>query len=202
MIVTLTGASGAGKTSYARELVKLPGWSLVPSWTTRPPREKDLPGEYKHVSHEDFARHESIPDGFLWTAEHHGHRYGTDWADFWSALASTSEPCIMMIDPASVAWLRNHCGPDYFGRMTHFYALSPEESVLRRRLEKRRARDGLSMDEIERRVAECRTWDGEAFASEIPYAFVAADLSIAQAAAFIEARTSRVFGLTPNGRGE
>lgn len=197
MIVTITGASGAGKTSYARELLRLPGWELVRSWTTRPPREKDLPNEYRHLTREEFDAYEFTQvSGFLWVVEHHGHKYGTWYRGVMNGLAS-ARPRLMLVDPWAVRKLRDL---DVSGRgMIHFYALSPDEAVLRQRLQKRVARDGISVDEIERRVVECRTWDAEALASDIPYVFVAAELSIQQAAALIEDRVNRDFGLTKKG---
>lgn len=71
MILTLTGASGAGKTTIAGELLKkLPvDARMVPSYTLRKfrkPRSTDLPGEYKHVSRFRFWFLSTI-GAFLWT---------------------------------------------------------------------------------------------------------------------------------------
>lgn len=57
MILTLTGASGAGKTTIARILLKeLPlDVMMVPSYTTRKPRESDIEGECKYVSELRFG---------------------------------------------------------------------------------------------------------------------------------------------------
>lgn len=78
MILTLTGASGAGKTTIARELLKkLPvDTQIVVSYTTRKPRGVDIPGEYKHISKFRFWFLKKI-GSFLWTFDLHGNSYGT-----------------------------------------------------------------------------------------------------------------------------
>ncbi len=183
-IVTLTGASGSGKSSYASELITH-GWTLVPSSTTRPSRAKDLPGEYEYYSKGDF----DILQGegsFLWTTRQHGHSYGTTRASVISRIA-TRPPSLMLIDPPSVVELRRELAYRYPSGcdLVSVYLLSPDEAVLRLRLERRKARDGISDHEIERRVAECRAWDTEALASDIPYLFVPGEILIADAARFI-----------------
>lgn len=182
-IVTVTGPSGAGKSSYAREIMKRrPEWALVRSVTTRPPREKDLPGEYEHA---DLSAFEAEKDGrlFYWTAEHHGHKYGTRLTDVVGALVGR-QVRLMLVDPESIRSLQRlqTPGPDY---IAHFYLLSPAEEVLRERLNRRKERDGLSDEEIGRRISECAAWDKEALASDIRYEFVPPEISIAAGADFI-----------------
>jgi len=182
-IITLTGASGVGKTSYAHELLKLPDWLLIPSTTTRASRAKDLPGEYRHVTDDDFAART-----FLWDVRLHGHRYGTDQADVESALDDRHYR-MMLVDPQGVRLLRRHIGGR--GRTANVYLLSPAEAVLRERLERRKTRDGLSDNEVERRVVECRDWDEAALASDLPYLFVPGEVLIADAASFIRKLVDR-----------
>lgn len=77
IIVSITGVSGAGKTTLAREvLARMENASMVESVTTRLRRPSDIKGEYRYVSLELFGRLEKM-NSFLWTAEHVGTRYGT-----------------------------------------------------------------------------------------------------------------------------
>ena len=50
-VVNIIGASGAGKTTVAKELEKL-GHNVIQSYTTRPPREKD---EWGHIFIEEYT---------------------------------------------------------------------------------------------------------------------------------------------------
>ena len=51
LIIVLSGPSGAGKASVA----KGSGLEIAPSWTTRPPKSRDQPGEYVYVTEEEFT---------------------------------------------------------------------------------------------------------------------------------------------------
>src|SRR5258708_40128250 len=106
-IVTITGASGSGKTSVARELLKIiPSAKLVLSITTRPPRESDLPDEYRtNVPLAEFEKR-SQNNEFLWEVEAHGNRYGTLRASVNEALANPY-PSLMILIPNVLATLRS-----------------------------------------------------------------------------------------------
>ena len=78
MLVLLSGVSGAGKDTIKRELIKrMENVISLPSYTTRPMREGDIPGEtYNFVSVEEFKR--MIDDGELYEYNiHHENYYGT-----------------------------------------------------------------------------------------------------------------------------
>lgn len=85
-IISITGPSGVGKTTLARELLRThPDWGIVVSITTREPRPSDLRGEYRYISHEEFEEREAREE-FIWAAEVHGIRNGTLFASIDEAL--------------------------------------------------------------------------------------------------------------------
>ena len=78
LLIVYTGASGVGKGTIMKELLrKNPNLRLSVSATTRAPREGEANGrEYYFVTHERFD--ELIAeDGFLEYAEYVGNKYGT-----------------------------------------------------------------------------------------------------------------------------
>ena len=58
MLVLLSGVSGAGKDTIKKELIKrMDNLESLPSYTDRPPREGDIPGEtYNFVTTEEFEK--------------------------------------------------------------------------------------------------------------------------------------------------
>ena len=78
MLVILSGVAGAGKDTIKKELIKrIPVVDTLPSFTDRPPRPGDVPGEtYNFVSTEEFQ--EMIDNKQLYEYNvHHNHFYGT-----------------------------------------------------------------------------------------------------------------------------
>ncbi len=78
MLVILSGVAGAGKDTIKKELIKrIPVVDTLPSFTDRPPRPGDVPGEtYNFVSTEEFQ--EMIENKQLYEYNvHHNHFYGT-----------------------------------------------------------------------------------------------------------------------------
>ena len=78
MLVVLSGVAGAGKDTIKKELIKrMDNVSSIPSFTTRPPREGDIPGEtYVFLSKEEFE--EKIKNDEIYEYDiHHNHYYGT-----------------------------------------------------------------------------------------------------------------------------
>ena len=78
MLVILSGVSGSGKDTIKKEIVKrMDNVKTIPSLTTRPPRENDVPGEtYIFISKEDFE--DKIKNNEIYEYDiHHNHYYGT-----------------------------------------------------------------------------------------------------------------------------
>lgn len=71
LIVVLSGPSGAGKASVA----KGSGLQIAPSWTTRPPKSRDQPGEYIYVDKQEFEAGWRAGK-LLECDEHFGNLYG------------------------------------------------------------------------------------------------------------------------------
>ena len=74
IFVGLVGISGVGKSTIAEVLSHDYGFTWLPSYTTREPREGDLPHEYEYVDVETFHRYEK-QGRFMETAEHAGKHY-------------------------------------------------------------------------------------------------------------------------------
>mgnify|MGYP001559264842 FL=1 len=172
MILTLTGASGAGKTTIAGELLKkLPIYArMVPSYTTstRKPRPTDLPGEYKYVSKFRFWFLKKI-GAFLWTVYPHGNSYGTTKRWVSRALKDDSTVYVMLLFSDAIKKLNGFAEEvGYSNQVFSFFILSPAQEILRERLKSRGDEEG----EIEKRIADCIKWDSEAKISDISYEFV------------------------------
>lgn len=173
MILTLTGASGAGKTSVAKRLLKeFPIYAqMVPSYTIRKfrkPRPSDIPGEYKHVSRFCFWFLKKN-GAFLWTVYPHGNSYGTTKHWVTKALKEDDTVYIMILTPDAVKKLKNFAKETgYSDKVFCVFILSLPREILRKRLKLR----GDKEDEIEKRLVNCVEWDSNAMASGIPYEFV------------------------------
>ncbi len=78
MLVILSGVAGAGKDTIKREIIKrMDNVKTIPSYTTRAPREGDVPGEtYVFLTKEEFE--DKIKNGEVYEYDiHHNHYYGT-----------------------------------------------------------------------------------------------------------------------------
>lgn len=170
MILTLTGASGAGKSTVAKGiLVRERSALLLTSYTTRPQRETDLPNEYAYLSQEEFNQMKKRGD-FLWHVCVTGFYYGTTKASVENALNDDEHTHLMILTVEAVATLRSYSqGLARGGRVCSFYILSPPQKTLRKRLEAR----GDSEVTIAKRLKECQSWDEQAKNSGTPFKFVA-----------------------------
>ena len=73
--IALVGPPSSGKTSVINELLHDPRFVLAPAVTTRLPKDDDRPGEYVHVSQEEFDRLASSRL-LLEHTVYYGERYG------------------------------------------------------------------------------------------------------------------------------
>lgn len=167
MIVTLTGASCAGKGLIASNLLKkLPNAKLIPSHTTRGREDRDLPGEYVYVTPEEFKALKDA-NAFLWYIFALGNEYGTMRSLVDEALGREDEISIMMlvnVVDLLIAYARSkHKENDVLS----FYILTRRE-VREERFVKR----GDKPEDIERRLRDCEMWDKVVLKSKIPYIFI------------------------------
>lgn len=164
-IMTVTGPSGAGKTTIIKKLFGLkPNLKLVLSSTTRDSRPSDLPGEYACSLPKDFFNDKKK---FLWIVSAHGNIYGTRKNDVDNVLSGISRACMILI-PEAVETLRKYADRKKKKNILSFYIMPPDESELRTRLKNRGAKE----DEIEKRINECKSWGEYAKNSGIPYIYI------------------------------
>src|SRR3989344_2533403 len=166
-IFTLTGASGAGKSTLARAFLKQnPSSRLITSFTTRSPRESDMPGEYGCNLPLEFFKDK---DRFLWVVKAHGNVYGTTKDSIREAFFSGA-PHLMILTPETIPLLRTAAAEwdSINSVVASFYVLSPEEKKLKQRLYVR----GETAHFVEQRINDCKKWDKEALATDIPYLFL------------------------------
>ncbi len=78
MLVILSGVAGAGKDTIKKEIIKrMDNVKSIPSFTSRPQREGDIPGKtYIFLTKEEFE--EKIKNNEVYEYDiHHNHYYGT-----------------------------------------------------------------------------------------------------------------------------
>lgn len=162
MILTLTGASGAGKTTLAKELIRLlPSAELSPGCTTRAMRPNETAADVHHLSPEKFNEMRERGE-FLWAVEVHGHWYGTLKSVVVSGLTAPGHCLLLALTSDVLPTLKGFAaefGPSEAVRS--IYVLSPAATTLRHRLSARE----IDKESIERRLVDCRLWDRDASSS-------------------------------------
>ena len=147
MLVLLSGVSGAGKDTIKKELIKrMDNLESLPSYTDRPPREGDIPGEtYNFVTTEEFEK--MIENGDLYEYSlHHEHYYGTS-KKLLNEKINNGKIIVKDIEVNGVENLLRILKDDV-EIVTIFLKVPKEE--LRKRLEERE--DNQSAEEIELRL--------------------------------------------------
>lgn len=169
MIVTISGASGVGKTTIEKSLLKrLANAEVVVSVTTRDRRDTDNQHEYRYVSKRWFRLLNRL-GAFLWTINVHGNLYGTLESSVRKALKKYDDVSLMILVPDRVKNLLDYARErDSEEFVLSFYILSPSPDNLRKRLQGR----GDSESEIAKRIRDCEEWDNEARKVGIPYIFL------------------------------
>ena len=168
-IITFTGSSGAGKSTIAQAL----GFPFVLSTTTRMPRASDLPGEYEYIEIDDQVWEEKGWNAYLWIEPHAGNYYGTKREVVDRALQDPGISMMILI-PKVLPKLLDYTGTE---NVLPFYIRSPEEKILRARMQQR----GEIDNSIELRLNESRKWDEQAETSGIPYIFLTNNGTIEEA---------------------
>ncbi len=158
LLFVVSGASGTGKTTLCREMVKVfPDLKFSISHTTRPRRPGDEEGrDYFFVSPEEFQRMIDRGDFVEW-AEIYGHRYGTSQGMLQEARARGMD-LILDIDVQGAAQLKQKNLPGIF-----VFLFPPSMTELKRRLMDRRTEGKEALSERLRKardeIAEARWYD-------------------------------------------
>ena len=132
-LIILSGPSGAGKTTLRKELqAALPGLKFSVSWTTRPPRPGEKPGQdYRFVSHRQFEKQKAA-GAFLEWAKVHEEYYGTPFLPIQRWLKK-GEDVLLDIDIQGARTVRKK-SPQAIA----IFILPPSDRILRKRLLDRR----------------------------------------------------------------
>lgn len=168
MLLTLTGASAVGKTSIMKRLLSERGNThLLPSFTTREPRQGDAEGEYTYLTQEEFRVH-SITGEFAWQMEFSNASYGTRHADLSFALASY-DVFLAAIVPGHIPIIHEFAAVQGFtDRLRSIFIISPGRRILAKRMVELR---GESPAVADRKIAACSSWDRDTERSRY-YSFV------------------------------
>ena len=148
MLVLLSGVSGAGKDTIKHELIKrMENVESLPSYTDRPKREGDIPGEtYNFVTKEEFEG--MIKRGELYEYSiHHDHYYGTS-KKLLNEKIQSGKIIVKDIEVNGVENLTKILGNEL--KIVTIFLRVPKEE-LRKRLEERI--DNPSEEEINLRLA-------------------------------------------------
>jgi guanylate kinase len=172
MILTLTGASGAGKTTIAERLIEtLPHARFLLSSTTRLPRPSDLPGEYEYLDHETFQKLRD--DGrFAWTAAVGSTSHGTRHDLLRAALENPSTISIMILVPEVLQKL--YAFAEEIGKrdaIVSFLVRTLPEPVLRARMHERGDVDA----QIDERIVATLAYETSARATGVSFIEISND---------------------------
>lgn len=169
MIITLSGASGTGKTTIEKMFLEREA-NVRPlvSITTRAPRPNDLPGDFEYISPETYDAWDAA-GAFLWKARVGETRHGTRTSDLRNAFASPRTTWIMILVPECVPNLHAFAHAEkQIEQVRSFYILNPPDDVLRRRMAER----GDAPEKIEERMRACAEYQERARNSGIPYIYI------------------------------
>lgn len=130
MLITLTGASGSGKTSILKKLVEENVVNCIVTTTTREPRRGEVDGADYHFTTKDAFDKSQMAE----FVEFNGNLYGTSLDEIENAISS-KEIYMVILDRKGVGNLRSL----YPNKITAVY-LKASKTTCRKRLVRR---DGL-----------------------------------------------------------
>lgn len=184
MLLTISGASGAGKTTIARALLEhLPNAKFLHSYTTRSPRSTDIPGEFTYLNRDTFESMRQS-DEFIWAADFGETSMGTRINHLEEALRDRNKLWITVLIPDVLPRLYAFAKQiNKQDAIRSIYIKSESDDILRNRMIKR----GDSESQIEERLTLCRRFDDEASFIKIPFVWIRNDKAIQDAVGQVEA---------------
>lgn len=124
-ILTISGKSGSGKSTFANALVKTGGFEETVSFTTRLPRPGEIDGQhYNFISQKDFQ--EKLKNKEI--LEHtniNGNYYGTDLTEI-KRIQSLNKTPVIVCDPECPKELSQKQKDGNFKLVSMFINVSPE----------------------------------------------------------------------------
>ncbi|MEK7462232.1 MAG: AAA family ATPase [Patescibacteria group bacterium] len=152
-IVSLTGASGVGKSTLQSSLASHFGGGVVRSTTTRSRRAGDSEHDYEFLSEADFFALEE--DFVMPPVTIHGNWYVGRISAYRKALAETDNKfAVTCLTPERHKVLRHYFEPIGISTLA-IHLISPPEEELRRRLAERK----WTAEELEFRIQDSRHFD-------------------------------------------
>ena len=150
IMLVVSAPSGTGKTTLCRKLLSLlPNLHFSISYTTRPPRVREVDGrDYHFVSHEEFTRREREGE-FLEREEVFGNLYGTSRRDIMDILEK-GDDILLDIDTKGAKSLKSACGNE----AVFIFILPPSLQTLKERLTGRGSENEASIARRLERAAD------------------------------------------------
>lgn len=183
MILTISGASGAGKTTIARALLgHLSNAKFLHSYTTRAPRSTDIPGEFTYLTRATFESMRQT-DEFIWAADFGETSMGTRVAHLDEALRDRNKRWITVLVPEVLP--RLYAYAKRIGKIDavhSIYIKAESDDLLRERMLHR----GDSESQVEERLRLCRTFDDEAKFINVPFVWIQNDKTVQDAVRQVE----------------
>lgn len=172
MIITITGVSGSGKSAIARKLIddRPSDCRMLLSYTTRPARKGEIPGEYAYLSEEEFEQMRAAGK-FEWTAPPmRGRNYGTAHATLDEAAANPRAVWISILVPERVATLHEAMTRrNAADHIRSFFICSPGDDVIIRRLVDLR---GFSHEQAVNDLARYQDCESQVRATGLPVTYI------------------------------
>lgn len=136
IMMVVSAPSGTGKTTLCKELLRMfPGLRFSVSYTTRPPRPREMEGmDYRFVSQEEFAERDERGE-FIETEEIFGNSYGTSRKDIEDILNDGGD-VLIDVDTRGAKTLKEAWGEGIF-----VFILPPSHRDLQERLRRRGSED-------------------------------------------------------------
>jgi guanylate kinase len=132
LFIVVSAPSGTGKSSICREVLEAcPQIKFSVSYTSRPPRPKEINGkDYYFVSRDDFRKRIKKGEFIEWV-ENYGHFYGTSWKTM-EKYFQKGKDLLLDVEPRGAKKIKRKFRGGVF-----VFVLPPSKKELLQRLKKR-----------------------------------------------------------------